>query len=112
MPPKHAAYHSIVQPCANESLPRRPPRGVIPSLAVLPFQNLSGEPEQQYFPNGITEDIIAELSSSRSLSLLLGTPRFSISKKTCVGSRVTSHCGRSKPNASLFPVRGRLHSRA
>ena len=50
MPPKHAAYHSIVQPCANESLPRRPPRGVIPSLAVLPFQNLSGEPEQQYFP--------------------------------------------------------------
>jgi TolB-like protein len=41
---------------------------VIPSLAVLPFQNLSGEPEQQYFSDGITEDIIIELSRSRSLS--------------------------------------------
>jgi DNA-binding SARP family transcriptional activator len=37
-----------------------------PSVAVLPFRNLSGDPEQQYFSNGITEDLITEcLGSSR-----------------------------------------------
>jgi adenylate cyclase len=33
-----------------------------PSIAVLPFQNLSGDPEQEYFADGIAEDIITELS--------------------------------------------------
>src|SRR5215467_11592732 len=32
-----------------------------PSIAVLPFQNMSGDPEQEYFTDGITEDIITEL---------------------------------------------------
>jgi class 3 adenylate cyclase len=33
-----------------------------PSLAVLPFQNMSGDPEQEYFADGIAEDIITALS--------------------------------------------------
>ena len=33
-----------------------------PSVAVLPFTNLSGDPQQDYFSDGITEDIITELS--------------------------------------------------
>jgi adenylate cyclase len=38
-----------------------------PSIAVLPFTNLSGDPEQQYFSDGITEDIITELARYHSL---------------------------------------------
>jgi TolB-like protein/DNA-binding SARP family transcriptional activator/Flp pilus assembly protein TadD len=41
-----------------------------PSIAVLPFINMSGEPEQQYFSDGITEDIIAELSRYHSLLVM------------------------------------------
>ena len=38
-----------------------------PSVAVLPFTNMSGDQEQEYFSDGITEDIITELSRSQSL---------------------------------------------
>ena len=38
-----------------------------PSIAVLAFTNMSGDPEQEYFSDGIADDIITELSRSRSL---------------------------------------------
>jgi TolB-like protein/class 3 adenylate cyclase len=38
-----------------------------PSVAVLPFQNLSGDPEQEYFADGVTEDIITALSRFHEL---------------------------------------------
>jgi TolB-like protein/tetratricopeptide (TPR) repeat protein len=40
-----------------------------PSVAVLPFVNMSGDPEQQYFSDGVSEDIITELSRWRLLSV-------------------------------------------
>lgn len=43
------------------------PRHEKPSVAVLPFENLSGDPEQRFFTDGITEDIITELSRYREL---------------------------------------------
>ena len=47
-----------------------------PSLAVLAFDNLSGDPEQAYFSDGIAEDIITELSKYRSLFVIARTSSF------------------------------------
>jgi TolB-like protein/class 3 adenylate cyclase len=41
-----------------------------PSIAVLPFENMSGEPEQEYFADGMVEDIITGLSRSKSLFVI------------------------------------------
>jgi adenylate cyclase len=41
-----------------------------PAVAVLPFNNLSGDSEQDYFSDGITEDIITALSKYRSLAVI------------------------------------------
>ena len=47
-----------------------------PSIAVLPFTNMSGDPEQQYFSDGITEDIIIELSRNHGLSVIARNSSF------------------------------------
>jgi adenylate cyclase len=52
-----------------------------PSLAVLPFDNLSGDPEQQYFSDGVTEDIIIELSRFRSLFVVARQSSFAFRGK-------------------------------
>jgi adenylate cyclase len=48
-----------------------------PSIAVLPFVNMSGDPEQEYFTDGITEDIITELSRFHSLFVIARNSSFS-----------------------------------
>jgi adenylate cyclase len=48
-----------------------------PSLAVLPFQNMSGDPEQDYIADGMVEDIITELSRFRELFVIARTSTFS-----------------------------------
>ena len=47
-----------------------------PSLLVLPFQNISGDPEQQYFADGMVEEITTALSRVRSLSVIARNSAF------------------------------------
>jgi adenylate cyclase len=47
-----------------------------PSIAVLPFQNMSSDPEQEYFSDGIVEDIITALSRFRSLFVIARNSSF------------------------------------
>jgi adenylate cyclase len=47
-----------------------------PSLAVMPFQNMSGDQDQEYFADGIAEDIITMLLRSRSLFVLARNSSF------------------------------------
>ena len=47
-----------------------------PSIAVLPFDNLSGDPEQGYFADGITEDIITDLSKVSGLFVIARNSSF------------------------------------
>ncbi len=42
----------------------------VPSIAVLPFVNMSGDPEQEFFADGLTEDIITEVSRFRDLLVI------------------------------------------
>ncbi len=53
-----------------------------PSLAVLPFNNLSGDPEQEYFADGITEDIIIGLSKNPYLSVISRNSTFTFKGKS------------------------------
>jgi adenylate cyclase len=47
-----------------------------PSIAVLPFENMSGDPEQEYFADGIVEDIITALSRFKSLFVIARNSSF------------------------------------
>lgn len=53
-----------------------------PSIAVLPFQNLSGDPEHEYFADGVSEDIITELSRFSDLFVIARNSSFRYKNKT------------------------------
>jgi TolB-like protein len=48
----------------------------VPAIAVLPFTNLSGDPKQDYFSDGLTDDILTELSRARDLRVLARNTSF------------------------------------
>jgi adenylate cyclase len=65
----------------------------MPSVAVLPFVNMSGDPEQEYFSDGITEDIITELSRFRSLFVVARNSSFAFKGKAVKVQEIAKELG-------------------
>jgi adenylate cyclase len=64
-----------------------------PSIAVLPFVNMSGDPEQEYFSDGITEDIITDLSKVSALSVVARNTAFTYKGKSVKVPEVAKELG-------------------
>ncbi len=76
-----------LRPVAPSVLPSQPeaqkplPLPDKPSIAVLPFQNMSGDPEHEYFADGMVEDIITALSQFKSLFVVARNSSFTYKGK-------------------------------
>jgi TolB-like protein len=72
------AEHSFRVALATPDMPTRspPPLGDQPSIAVLPFVNMSGDPAQDYFADGMTEEIITALARFKSLFVIARNSSF------------------------------------
>ena len=64
-----------------------------PSIAVLPFSNMSGDPEQEYFSDGITEDIITDLSKISALHVIARHTAFTYKGKAVRVQQAASEMG-------------------
>jgi adenylate cyclase len=72
--PADGEWTTVAEPVPVAPPPVLPDK---PSIAVLPFQNMSGDPEQEYFVDGMVEDIITALSRIRWLFVIARNSSFS-----------------------------------
>ncbi|MFK4727075.1 adenylate cyclase [Bradyrhizobium niftali] len=77
------AYAVLAGPdsALTERLSAAPPLPDKPSIAVLPFENMSGDPEQEYFAEGMVEEIITALSRFKSLFVIARHSSFTFKGK-------------------------------
>ncbi|MBT1510479.1 adenylate/guanylate cyclase domain-containing protein [Bradyrhizobium sp. SRL28] len=83
------AWRLRMNASGSAAAPNEPPVGSTqalalpdkPSIAVLPFENMSGDPEQDYFADGMVEDIITGLSRSKSLFVIARNSSFTYKGK-------------------------------
>ena len=103
---KGLRFVGTVQEPANSNRPagrlpekslERPPSGLPlpdrPAIAVLPFNNMSGEREQEYFSDGISEDIITALSKLRWLFVIARNSSFTYKGKSVHMKQVAEELG-------------------
>ena len=64
-----------------------------PSIAVLPFDNLSGDPKQEYFSDGMTEDLITDLSKISGLFVIARNSSFQYKGKTADIKKISRELG-------------------
>jgi adenylate cyclase len=93
---RQAETHATIAPTAVASLQRRltplalPDR---PSIAVLPFANMSSDPEQEYFADGIAEEIITAMSRYPSLFVIARSSCFTYKGRTVEARQVGRELG-------------------
>ena len=80
------ATKSVGEPASEKPTPK-------PSIAVLPFDNMSGDPEQDYFSDGITEDIIAELGRFKEFLVIARNSSFQFRGKANDAAEVAKKLG-------------------
>ena len=73
------AGHGAPHNASSQANDKKGARG--PSVCVLPFVNMSGDPEQEYFSDGITEDIITDLSKVSALLVIARNTAFTFKGK-------------------------------
>ncbi|CAN7752725.1 adenylate/guanylate cyclase domain-containing protein [Mesorhizobium sp. LjNodule214] len=78
----------VSRAAADPAAPRKTDRPSRISIAVLPFANLSGDAEQEYFSDGITEDIITDLSKASALSVTARNTTFAFKGKMVDVSKI------------------------
>jgi adenylate cyclase len=78
---------------SSGDLPLSPPLPDKPSIAVLPFTNMSGDPEQEYFADGIVEDLTTALSRLRWLFVIARNSSFTYKGRAIDVKRVGRELG-------------------
>jgi adenylate cyclase len=85
--------NSAPRPTPSGEQPSLLPLPDKPSLAVLPFTNLSSDPEQDYFSDGITEDLITDLSRLSGLFVIARHSTFTYKEKAVKVQEVSRELG-------------------
>ena len=83
-----------LKPSQEDALeePRRA-QAATPSIVVLPFENLSNQDEQEQFADGITEDIITDLSGLSNLRVIASNTAFSFKGKRVAAQEIGAELG-------------------
>ena len=82
----------VVPQFANDAL-AGPPLPDKPSIAVLPFENLSGDTDQEYFSDGVADDIIIELSRDHALFVISRNSSFTFRGRSVDVKKVNQELG-------------------
>jgi adenylate cyclase len=87
-------FRSVHPPAGVASVPRVAlPLPDKPSIAVLPFENMTGDPKQEYFTDGFTEQIITSLSKTSSLFVISRNSTFTYKGKPVKVQQVSEELG-------------------
>jgi TolB-like protein/DNA-binding SARP family transcriptional activator len=97
-PATRRLYEEIVGATEAESVPAPRRRGPLPlpanpSVAVLPFANLSGDPDQGYLSDGLTEDVITELARFSDLFVIGAESSLALKDRTINANQVARDLG-------------------
>jgi adenylate cyclase len=88
--PKKVIGAAVQSRAAIAPPPKKVAKTQRPSICVLPFANMSGDPEQEYFSDGISEDIITDLSKISALNVVSRNTAFTFKGKAVDVGQVVS----------------------
>ena len=84
---------SAAEPSPTPPFPGQAELATKPSICVLPFVNISGDPEQEYFSDGISEDIITDLSKVSALAVIARNTAFTFKGRAVDVTKVGQSLG-------------------